>query len=95
MSSFRPNLVQDLYIKELKAFKPKPLTEADAQEATMPWKLPQAAKAPALEAEGVDALAEYESSNVEVSTPKAKGTPEGTQENYNPDDWFVFEEDKA
>lgn len=95
MSSLRPNLVQDLYIKELKAFKPKPLTEADAQEATVPWKLPQAAKAPALEAEGADALAEYESSNVEVSSPKAKDAPEAAQENYNPDDWFVFEEDKA
>ncbi|KAH3659975.1 hypothetical protein OGAPHI_007180 [Ogataea philodendri] len=90
VSAVRNNLVADLYLKELKAFKPTPLSAADAEAATKAWKLPQAAKVPALEAEGADALAEYDSSKVEV----AENAGAATTEEYNPDDWFVFEEEE-
>ncbi|GMM27505.1 F1F0 ATP synthase subunit H [Martiniozyma asiatica (nom. inval.)] len=83
----RSNLIADLYVSELRAFKPTPLTAADAQAATKPWKLPTAAKLPTLEGEGADALASYESQAVEVT----KG--EGSAQEYKADDWFVFEED--
>ncbi|VEU23092.1 DEKNAAC104062 [Brettanomyces naardenensis] len=91
VSSLRSNLVQNLYLQELKAFKPTPLTAADAEAATQPWKLPAAAKAPALEDEGADALSEYDSSAVEVAS--AKPVEGAAEESYNPDDWFVLEED--
>ncbi|QPG74246.1 hypothetical protein FOA43_001571 [Brettanomyces nanus] len=97
VSSLRSNLIQDLYIKELRAFKPKALTAADAEEATKSWKLPAASKIPALENEGADALAEYDSTEVEMAAPKnAAALAEedaAAKQSYNEDDWFVFEED--
>lgn len=90
-SARRANLIADLYVRELKAFKPTPLTAADAQEATKPWKLPAAAKVPALEAEGADALAEYDSASVDVV---AAAPANGAAEEYKPDDWFVFPVDE-
>lgn len=89
-SARRANLIADLYVRELKAFKPTPITAADAEEATKPWKLPAAAKVPALEAEGADALAEYDSASVDVVAASAT---EGAAEEYKPDDWFVFPAD--
>lgn len=90
-------MIQDLYVKELKAFKPRRLTAADAEEATQPWHLPKALKTPALEAEGSDALAEYDSAAVEVKSAKTAASVEdaAADKDYNPDDWFVFPEDKA
>ncbi|KAG7874440.1 hypothetical protein KL938_005055 [Ogataea parapolymorpha] len=90
VSAVRNNLVTDLYVKELKAFKPTPASAADAEAATKPWKLPQAAKIPSLEGEGADALAEYDSAKVEV----VEASGETAAEEYNPDDWFVFEEEE-
>lgn len=90
-SARRANLIADLYVKELKAFKPTPLTAADAEAATKPWTLPAVAKIPALEAEGADALAEYDSAAVEVSA-SADGSV--ATEEYKPDDWFVFPVDE-
>lgn len=90
-TSRRSNLIADLYVKELKAFKPTPLTAADAQAATKPWNLPKAAAVPALEAEGADALNAYSSAAVEVSSGAAEGV---VAEEYKPDDWFVFPADE-
>ncbi|ODV85455.1 hypothetical protein CANARDRAFT_22988 [[Candida] arabinofermentans NRRL YB-2248] len=87
----RANLISDLYVKELKAFKPTPISAASAESATKPWKAPVAAKIPALEAEGADALAEYDSAPVEVLDASADGS---VVAEYKPDDWFVFEEEE-
>lgn len=89
-SARRANLIADLYVKELKAFKPTPISTADAQAATKPWKLPAAAKVPALEAEGADALSEYDNAKVEV----AAAADGAVAEEYKPDDWFVFPVDE-
>ncbi|TID19198.1 hypothetical protein CANINC_003768 [Pichia inconspicua] len=89
-TSRRANLIADLYVKELKAFKPTPLSAADAQSATKPWKLPQPAKVPAVEAEGADALAAYDAQTVEVA---ASGSDAQVQD-YKPDEWFVFPADE-
>ncbi|GMM44534.1 F1F0 ATP synthase subunit H [Pichia kluyveri] len=88
----RSNIIADLYVKELKAFKPTPLTNADAESATKAWKLPSAAKIPAIEGEGADALAAYESAPVDVTTSSADGNV--VAEEYKPDDWFVFPVDE-
>ncbi|KAG0680696.1 ATP synthase F0 subcomplex subunit H atp14 [Pichia californica] len=91
-SARRSNLIADLYVRELKAFKPTPISAAAAQEATKPWKLPTAAKVPALEAEGADALSQYDSAPVDVISAAAG---EGVvAEEYKPDDWFVFPVDE-
>lgn len=81
----RLNIVSDLYVAEVKAFKPTPLTAADAQSATKPWKLPQPAKLPSLEAE--NGLDEYTSAKVEVSGSS------GEVQEYVADSWFVFPKD--
>lgn len=88
-SARRANLISDLYVRELKAFKPTPLTAADAETATKAWKLPQPAKIPALEAEGADALAAYDSAAVEVAAAEGAVAQE-----YKADDWFVFPVDE-
>lgn len=80
----RLNIVSDLYVSELKAFKPVAVA-SDAATATKAWKLPQPAKIPAVEAE--NGLDEYSASTVEVSVADGK-----TQE-YTPDSWFVFPEE--
>ncbi|GME79342.1 unnamed protein product [Ambrosiozyma monospora] len=90
LTSTRSNLVSDLYISELKNFRPTPISTADAESATKPWKLPTAAKVPALDAEGADSLTEYESAKVEVVGSGAEGSK---VEEYVADDWFVFEEE--
>lgn len=90
----RSNLIADLYIKEVKAFKPKPASAADAEAATRPWKAPQPTAAPALEAEGADALAEYDSQAVDVGAAATTGDVATPEPEYNPDGWFVFEEEE-
>lgn len=93
-TSRRSNLIADLYVKELKAFKATPLTAADAQAATKAWKLPSASPVPALEGEGADALAAYDAQVVEVgSAANVEGTAAVQVEEYKPDDWFVFEKE--
>lgn len=78
------NIVSDLYVAELKAFKPSAVA-GDASSATKPWKLPQPAKIPAVEAE--NALDDYAAAPVEVAAA------EGKAQDYTPDAWFVFPEE--
>ncbi|GMG40793.1 unnamed protein product [Ambrosiozyma monospora] len=88
LTSTRSNLVSDLYISELKSFRPTPISTADAESATKPWKLPAASKIPSLDAEGADSLTEYDTAAVEVV-----GSEGAKVEEYVADDWFVFEEE--
>ncbi|CDK27868.1 unnamed protein product [Kuraishia capsulata CBS 1993] len=82
------DLVSDLYIKELKAFKPTPLSSADAQSSTKPWTVPSPAKAPALEGDAAEALSEYDTAAVET----VSGSSEAAV--VEEEDWFVFEEEE-
>ncbi|CCH44897.1 ATP synthase subunit H, mitochondrial [Wickerhamomyces ciferrii] len=87
----RKNVISDLYVKELKGFKPTPLTAQDAEGSVKPWKAPAAPRTPGLEADAATQLNEYESAPVEVdSAPVAN---EGATESTGEDDWFVLEED--
>lgn len=81
----RLNIVSDLYVSELKAFKPAAVAADAAATSTKPWKLPQPAKIPAVEAE--NALDEYSASAVEVAAA------DGKVQEYTPDAWFVFPEE--
>ncbi|CDR42377.1 CYFA0S09e02300g1_1 [Cyberlindnera fabianii] len=83
----RKNIIQDLYIKELKAFKPTPISAKDAEGATRPWKKPVAPAAPGLEVDAASELASYESADVEVAAPSKNTAGEQVSE-----EWFVLEE---
>ncbi|ODQ68245.1 hypothetical protein NADFUDRAFT_48895 [Nadsonia fulvescens var. elongata DSM 6958] len=82
-SVVRPNAISDIYIREVKGFKPTPATAADAEAGTKPWAAPAAPAAPSVEAEGVDALASYEQSAVETESGSSTGAKE--------EEWFVEE----
>ncbi|BAP69412.1 ATP synthase subunit H [Kluyveromyces marxianus] len=83
----RRNVIQELYLKELKSVHLKPVTAADAQGSVKPWTPPAAPKIPELELQSADALKEYASSEVETvkeATEQAAEVEEG--------DWLVLEE---
>jgi len=79
-----------LYVKELKGFKPTPLSAADAEGATKPWAKPASPKVPSLEGETAEALQQYETSDVEtVQAASSESASEVTE------DWFVFPEEET
>lgn len=81
----RNNAIQDLYIKELKAFKPTPISAADAESAVRAWKTPVAPQIPALEVDAATQLGDYEAAEVEVvsATSEAEAAAQ---------EWFVLQE---
>ncbi|ODV75121.1 F1F0 ATP synthase subunit h [Cyberlindnera jadinii NRRL Y-1542] len=81
----RKNIIQDLYINELKAFKPTPLSAKDAEGATRPWTKPVAPQQPAAEIDAAE-LADYEAAEVEVASHTTGSAAEASEE------WFVLEE---
>ncbi|CAY69078.1 Hypothetical protein PAS_chr2-1_0451 [Komagataella phaffii GS115] len=84
------DLISDLYVKELKGFKPTPLSAADAEGATKPWAKPASPKVPSLEGETAEALQQYETSDVEtVQAASSESASEVTE------DWFVFPEEET
>ncbi|CAH01282.1 Atp14 [Kluyveromyces lactis] len=86
-SFIRRNVIQDLYLKELKAVNLKPITAADAQGAVKPWTTPAAPKLPELELQSADALKEYASSGVETVSEANEQSAEVEE-----GDWLVLEE---
>lgn len=83
----RADIIQDLYVKEVKAFKAPTLTAADAAGSVKPWAAPTAPSAPALEADVAAELSEYETQAVEVESAKPAENAAAEVE-----DWFVIEE---
>ncbi|KAG7661347.1 ATP14 [[Candida] subhashii] len=83
----RSNLVSDLYIQEIKAFKPKALTQEEINSAVKAFQLPAKPVAPQAEisAEAVD---QYEAADVETEVPT------GEHGEAIEEDWFVFEEEE-
>lgn len=79
-------MVSDLYIQQIKAFKPTPLSAKEVESSVKAFNLPSA---PAIPNEEISSelLNEYENSEVEVETV-AQGATIGAEE-----DWFVFESD--
>lgn len=88
-SARRADIITDLYVKEVKAFKAPTLTAADAAGSVKEWSAPAAPAAPAVEGDVAAELSEYESSGVEVESakPAAEGAADAVAE-----DWFVIEE---
>lgn len=87
-SACRMNLVQNLYLNEIKNFKPKPLTEKDAEGSVISWSAPSAAKPPSVEGD-VSEVDAYAAEPVEVDAkPAASSAPEAPVG----DDWFPIED---
>lgn len=88
MTPRRSNLVSDLYISNIKGFKPTPMTEKEVESSVKAFQFPAKPTIPTEEISS-DLLNEYESSEVEtVSAPTTQSA--GPVE----EDWFVFEEAK-
>ncbi|KAK6203133.1 F1F0-ATPase complex, subunit H [Scheffersomyces amazonensis] len=87
MTPARNNLVSELYISQIKAFKPTAISPKELETAVKAFQLPPKATIPASELP-TEAVAEYESSEVETETVSASGSSVGAEE-----DWFVFEEE--
>lgn len=84
----RADIIQDLYVKEVKAFKAPTLTAADAAGSVKSWAAPAAPAPPAVEGDVAADLSEYDAQAVEVESAKpAEASTEAAVE-----DWFVIEE---
>lgn len=81
-------MISDLYVKELKAFKPTPLSAADAEGSTKKWAAPISPKTPEVEG-STEELASYDSAEVftQSETVSEDGAPAVEE------DWFVFPEE--
>lgn len=83
-------MVQDLYLKEVKNFKPTPKTAADAQANTKAWNPPKAPAPPTVEGAEADSLAQYEKQEVEVEAEAQKEGEEAPTSSM--EEWFVVED---
>ncbi|KAK4193313.1 hypothetical protein QBC35DRAFT_481197 [Podospora australis] len=87
--SRRADFVQELYLKELKAYKPTPIKESDSVGNVAVFNLPKPPKSPE-EADLASSLKEYEAMAVEVEGSEgatAGGEPAVVE------DWLVEEEE--
>ena len=81
--------VQELYLRELKAYKPSPVKPGDAEAHVQKFAVPKAPQSPE-EANLANELQSYESQEVEVEGQASGGEAAPVEEH-----WFVEEEDEA
>ncbi|PGH18072.1 hypothetical protein AJ79_00699 [Helicocarpus griseus UAMH5409] len=83
------DLVQDLYLRELRAYKPPPTKPSDADAHVQKFNAPKPPPSPE-EANMAADLKSYETQEVEVEGQASSGEPAPVEE-----DWFEDEEDEA
>jgi len=81
------DLVQDLYLRELKAYKPTPIKPSDSEGHVQKFSAPKTPKSPE-EADIASELKAYESSTVEL-----EGQAVGDESAAVEEDWFEDEPD--
>ncbi|OJJ39196.1 hypothetical protein ASPWEDRAFT_36929 [Aspergillus wentii DTO 134E9] len=81
--------VQDLYLRELRAYKPTPVKPGDAEAHVQKFTAPKAPASPE-EANLANELKSYETQEVEVEGQAASGEAAPVEES-----WFVEEEEEA
>ncbi|KAL8702053.1 MAG: hypothetical protein Q9224_000202 [Gallowayella concinna] len=86
-SSLRGDLVQDLYLRELRAYKPPPLKPSDSEGHVQTFSPPRAPQSPD-EGDMARDLKAYEDQLVEVEGQAAPGEAGAPEEN-----WFEEEDD--
>lgn len=84
------DFVQELYLKELKAYKPAAVKDSDAQGQVQTFSVPQTPKSPE-ETDLAASLKEYESMAVEVEGQDAAVAAGGQPAQH---DWLMIEEDE-
>ncbi|KAI9864291.1 MAG: hypothetical protein M1813_003209 [Trichoglossum hirsutum] len=82
------DLVQDLYIKELKSYKPTPIKASDAEGSVQKWSAPPPPKSPE-EEDLASGLKAYEEQQVEV-----EGQTNPGETSVKEEDWFEEEEEE-
>ncbi|KAI8629402.1 ATP synthase complex subunit H-domain-containing protein [Xylariaceae sp. FL1651] len=89
--SRRADFVQELYLKELKAYKPAPIKDSDSVGHVQTFSPPKPPKSPE-EADLANSLKEYESMAVEVEGNEGAATATSTPAAV--EDWLVEEEEE-
>ncbi|KAL2154716.1 hypothetical protein VTH82DRAFT_3392 [Thermothelomyces myriococcoides] len=88
--SRRADFVQELYLKELKAYKPTPIKDSDAVGQVATFSLPKTPKSPE-EADLASSLKEYEEMAVEVEGQEGAAAGQAAPPVQ---DWLVEEEEE-
>ncbi|TKA73192.1 hypothetical protein B0A55_07100 [Friedmanniomyces simplex] len=88
-SPIAPDLVQDMYLKELKAYKAPPIKPTDAEGQVQKFSMPKAPASPE-EADIANDLKAYEDQVPEVEGQAVAGSASAPEE-----DWFEDPEDEA
>ncbi|KAH6619248.1 putative carbohydrate binding protein, partial [Chaetomium sp. MPI-SDFR-AT-0129] len=88
--SRRADFVQELYLKELKAYKPAPIKETDSVGQVATFSVPKTPKSPE-EADLASSLKEYESMAVEVEGQEGAAAGQAAPV---VEDWLVEEEEE-
>ena len=91
LNPFPADFVQELYLKELKAYKVPAVKPEDSQGQVSTFALPSAPPSPE-EADLASSLQEYESMAVEVEGQE--GAADGEASAAPVEDWLVEEEDE-
>lgn len=84
------DFVQDLYLRELKSYKPTPVKANDADGHVQVFNMPKAPQSPE-EADIANELKAYEDSAVEIEGQDVEAGASGTAAVEQ--EWFVEEED--
>lgn len=82
------DLVQDMYLRELKSYKPPQIKASDAEGQVHKFSMPKLPASPE-ESDLAQDLKAYESQTVEIEGQSDSGQPEGKEE-----DWFEMEEEE-
>lgn len=85
------DFVQELYLKELKAYKVPAVKDSDAEGQVQTFTLPKTPKSPE-EADLASSLQEYENMAVEIEGQDASQTQQGAQATLP--DWLEAEEEE-
>ncbi|KAF2712296.1 ATP synthase H chain [Pleomassaria siparia CBS 279.74] len=83
------DLVQELYLRELKAYKPTPVKAGDSEGHVQKFAVPKAPASPE-ESDIASELKSYETQQVELEGASTEGGPAPVEE-----DWFEEEEEDA
>ena len=86
----KADLVQDLYLKELKGYKPPPVKLSDSDGHVQKFTPPKAPQSPE-ESDIANELKAYEDQQVEVEGQAAGGDASATEDNWN---WWEEDEEK-
>lgn len=82
------DLVQDMYLRELKSYKPTPVKPSDAQGHVQSFSMPKPPQSPE-EADISNELSAYEQQQVEVEGQSSEGGAAPVEQ-----DWFEEEEEE-